>query len=191
MLIWVFIENLKTLPWKILEEIIVIFIGRRIINLRIYDDIKLAKRHNILSKYLCDKNFLEPYNLMDMPVVENEERADFYRTNSTIRVDNCPIYLTSCCMYSGIQSRVKAKSKYIGGYLIEFPCINLQNTNIMLEEYEEETDVITSGIFTLNDIIGTSSAAFANFFDKAKQKIHNFFHIRSELFGSINPAYKF
>lgn len=73
-------------------------------------------------------------------------------------------------MYSGIQSRVKIKGKYIGGYLIECQCINSQNPNIMLEEYEEETNIITSGIFTLNDIIGTSSASFAIFLIKQNKK---------------------
>lgn len=189
------------------------FAGVSVNDLKIYDLIKRGKKEGIIREYLwnyvCGKNFLESYGLFDMPVVEDEERADFYRdnnfleciypredrpfwlSNATIRANNGPVHLTSCCMYSGIQSRVKIGDTYIGGYLIECPCINSENPNIHLEDYEEEVDVRTTNIFTLNDIIGTSSAAFANYIDEEKEKLKKQFHTGLELFGSVNPTYKF
>lgn len=183
-----------------------------IVNLDIYNRLKEAKKNGIVSEelwnYICGMNFLESYGINNKCIVENEERANFYKTNNfmdciypkegrpfwlsnaTIRGDNGPVYITSCCMYSGVQSRIKVDGEFIGGYLIESPCLDSKNPDIKMEDYMEDVDVEINEPFTLNDIIGTSSAAFSGYLDEYKRKIKAVTFNKLIVSGEFNPTYR-
>lgn len=187
------------------------FIGNTIINFSIISLLKEAKNLDLPKEkywtYIIGKTFLSQYNLFDKSCVENEERVEFYKnnnfidcetplegrpfwlSNATIRADLGPISLTSCSMYSGVSSRIKVNNTFIGGYLIECPCLDAKNPNIHLEEQVEETDIEIYSPFTLNDIIGTSSAAFAGLIEKYQSSLSKIVHKIGISLKNLIPSY--
>lgn len=143
---------------------------------------KIMKSGNRIDRYwnnIVGKCYLDKYDLNGKPMVSNKEDADFFSevnnidcvypksnrpfwlANSTLFTDNGPVYITSTPMYSGMQARLNINGKVCGGYLIETPCLGSFNPDVEIHEDMVETDIGMTEVFTLNDIIGTSSSAFS------------------------------
>ncbi len=165
----------------------------------IYREFKNMKSNSLLTDSYWNKiisnAFLKPFNLHDKIITQTNERADylesitnckceipmedrpFWLSNSSVQCDNGSVYCTSSTIYSGIQARIRKNETFIGGYMIETPFLSSHNPN----SNDEEVNVNCSKIFKLDDIIGTSSAAFATYLDKESEKIKNITH------GLIKP----
>lgn len=166
----------------------------------IYNELKYLKKNSLPKdsywNQIVSKSFLKKYDLDDKIITYSNERADylesitrfkceiplegrpFWLSNSTVQCDNGPVYCTSNVIYSGIQSRIRKNNRFIGGYMIETPFLSSHNPNTR----DEEITTDCNKIFTLDKIIGVSSAAFATYIDKKNNKIRNITH------GVINPS---
>lgn len=180
-----------------------------IIDIDIYKHFRKLKKTSIPKEQYWNEiiadNFLLRYDLKDKIVSYSNERADylesivdstceipnnnkpFWLANSSVLANSCPICITMTSIYSGLQSRVKINDKYLGGYMIETPFLNSKKPTNKIKD--DEILVETSSIFTLNDMIGTSSEAFTVFLDEIEEKITNFFGSHIKVDVNYNSSY--
>lgn len=164
---------------------------------------------NKIWSYIIGQCFLDKYDLNGKPIVMDRKRANyfmenngiecevpiegrpFWLCNSSVLCDKSPLYLTSTPLYSGIPSRVLAKGKVIGGLLVETPMLDSLNPCIKLRKKKGLVNFIPNKLFTINDMVGTSSAAFTYPLEEAESKIKNFIGKRAKILESLNPSINF
>ena len=203
----------ETITLEMLESNNIGFAGDVCINTPIFDKLKEGKNfhipHDKLWQYVVGKCFLEPYGLNSKSMVMNQKRAKHYMENNLteteVPIEGRPFWisnaavecnkgcsnLTSTPAYAGISSRVSANDDIVGGVLIETPCFDSRNPCIEIKPGKQNVDLELIRSFTINDIIGASSAAFSYIVEQLDDKIMKYIKIKSGEFETLNPKFNF
>lgn len=172
---------------------------------------KLKECRNIHIKgdkiwsYINGQCFLEKYGLNGKPIVNDLKRAEFFYnnnylecevplkgrpfwlSNSSVLCDKAPVFLTSTPLYSGIPSRIFAKNNIIGGIFIETPLLDSFNPRIKLKKPKSLINFVPKRLFTINDMIGCSSAAFTFPIEELQEKVYKNLGINLNKLENLNP----
>lgn len=201
----------ENITMKILENDNIGFAGDVCIDTPIKEYLLEAKQKKIkkdkIWQYIVGKCYLKRYNLDEKMIAINKKRSKsllrknsieceipidkrpFWISGSSISGDRGPVFLQSTPMYSGLQTRVYVDNEIVGGEMIETHAFDSFNPIIDKINSKQTVDLIINDDFTLDDIIGISSAAFTDYLPKIDNTIDKYIHSKKSFFENINPKY--
>ena len=201
----------QNITLDLLENDNVGFAGDVCIDTPVFKYLEDGKENHLLSdklwEYIVGKSYLEPYNLDSKSITIDAKRKKyflnnnhleceipiegrpFWISNSSIKTDKGFANLTMTPMYSGIQSRVKINGKRIGESLIETSALDCINPCVSIKKSKIKANLKLNRIFTLNDIISSSSDVFFYYFNSIDEDIYKYTHKKTNIFDTINPSF--